>query len=512
MPEEPEDVVDVPEAAAVPANWPTNGASPAEALQAQVARDLANDPLAEVCFRAETARARGNACFGEGDVEGAVAEWTASIRLSGGHARCAESKALALANRSLARLSEWADVRGAVADARAAVAAHPPYLKGHVRHAAALRAALGDGAREVWHALAAADAQKLNKEEALELKRHKALAARRRTAYDKAVAELCASDFDERVEKALEAAPPRAAVVQGGSELALPARCCAIVGACLDWRLASRPVDAIHYARRAKSWRGVCAGARRTLDAGVLAPLVGAELDWAFLAGAPAKLVEDRRHLTGGDPLLLAAGLTRCPRLSTLHVRGAQAFPLDAALRVCGHRLTTLSLGGVSAPCGFWLRALAGCPLLYAVAGALNASSDEFCRALGKHCARLKSVRLEGATDLEAGAGALAKGCPALRDVSFSRAPRLSADALEPLFGLGRLERLVLVTCPNVGDALLEDLDELSEDRWLPLRRLELAGTRCTAAKVAEVEAALAERSTTVEIALRDSVVAEASN
>jgi len=118
-------------------------------------------------------------------------------------------------------------------------------------------------------------------------------------------------------------------------------------------------------------------------------------------------------------------------------------------------------------------------------------------------------VRLEGATDLEAGAGALAKGCPALRDVSFSRAPRLSADALEPLFGLGRLQSLVLVTCPNVGDALLEDLDELSEDRWLPLRRLELAGTRCTAAKVAEVEAALAGRSTTVDIALRDSVVAE---
>ena len=255
-------------------------------------------------------------------------------------------------------------------------------------------------------------------------------------------------------------------------------------------------------------------------------------MDWAFLAGAPAKLVEDRRHLTGGDPLLLAAGLTRCPRLSTLRVRGAQAFPLDAALRVCGHRLTALDLGGVSAPHGFWLRALAGCPLLYAVAGALNASSDEFCRALGKHCARLKSVRfqclrpitpsskrrelliraqvrLEGATDLEAGAGALAKGCPALRDVSFSRAPRLSADALEPLFGLGRLQSLVLVTCPNVGDALLEDLDELSEDRWLPLRRLELAGTRCTAAKVAEVEAALAGRSTTVDIALRDSVVAE---
>ena len=118
-------------------------------------------------------------------------------------------------------------------------------------------------------------------------------------------------------------------------------------------------------------------------------------MDWAFLAGAPAKLVEDRRHLTGGDPLLLAAGLTRCPRLSTLRVRGAQAFPLDAALRVCGHRLTTLNLGGVSAPHGFWLRALAGCPMLYAVAGALNASSDEFCRALGKHCARLKSVRFQ---------------------------------------------------------------------------------------------------------------------
>ena len=425
MPEEAEDVVDVPEAAAVPANWPTHGASPAEALQAQVARDLANDPLAEVCFRAETARARGNACFGEGNIDEAVAEWTESIALSASHARCAESKALALANRSLARLNEWADVRGAVEDARAAVAAHPPYLRGHVRHAAALRAALGDGAREVWHALAAADAQKLNKEEALELKRHKALAARRRTAYDKAVAELCASDFDERVERALAAVPPRAAVVQGGSELALPARCCALVGACLDWRLASRPVDAIHYARRAKSWRGACAGARRTLDAGVLAPLVcsrvpfrrhrlegstlplrhrrdrfghsqvGAELDWAFLAGAPVKLVEDRRHMTGSDPLLLAAGLTRCPRLSTLRVRGAQAFPLDAALRVCGHRLTTLNLGGVSAPHGFWLRALAGCPMLYAVAGALNASSDEFCRALGKHCARLKSVRFQ---------------------------------------------------------------------------------------------------------------------
>ena len=54
----------------------------------------------------------------------------------------------------------------------------------------------------------------------------------------------------------------------------------------------------------------------------------------------------------------------------------------------------------------------------------------------------------------------------------------------------------------------MEDLDELSEDRWLPLRRLELAGTRCTAAKVAEVEAALAGRSTTVEIVVRDSVVA----
>ena len=118
-------------------------------------------------------------------------------------------------------------------------------------------------------------------------------------------------------------------------------------------------------------------------------------MDWAFLAGAPVKLVEDRRHMTGSDPLLLAAGLTRCPRLSTLHVRGAQAFPLDAALRVCGHRLTALDLGGVSAPHGFWLRALAGCPLLYAVAGALNASSDEFCRALGKHCARLKSVRFQ---------------------------------------------------------------------------------------------------------------------
>ena len=61
MPAEAEDVVDVPEAAAVPANWPTNGASPAEALQAQVAKELAKDPLAEVCFRAETAGGRGKA-------------------------------------------------------------------------------------------------------------------------------------------------------------------------------------------------------------------------------------------------------------------------------------------------------------------------------------------------------------------------------------------------------------------------------------------------------------------
>merc|ERR1712091_517015 len=114
MPEaEAEEIVDVPEAAAVPANWPTHGASPAEALQAQVARDLANDPLAEVCFRAETARARGNACFGEGNIDEAVAEWTESIKLSGSHAR----------------LTEWADVRGAVADARAAVAAFPGYLR-----------------------------------------------------------------------------------------------------------------------------------------------------------------------------------------------------------------------------------------------------------------------------------------------------------------------------------------------------------------------------------------------
>ena len=37
MPEaEAEEIVDVPEAAAVPANWPTNGASPAEAENAQV--------------------------------------------------------------------------------------------------------------------------------------------------------------------------------------------------------------------------------------------------------------------------------------------------------------------------------------------------------------------------------------------------------------------------------------------------------------------------------------------
>ena len=188
-----------------------------------------------------------------------------------------------------------------VEDARAAVAAHPPYLKGHVRHAAALRAALGAGARAVWHALAAADAQKLNKEEALELKRHKALAARRRTAYDKAVAELCASDFDERVEKALAAVPPRAAVVQGGREPALPARCCAIVGACLDWRRASRPVDAIHYARRAKSWRAPApAPAGRSTPASSRRSFAPASPSDAIDATASTPSTRPLRSLTGG--------------------------------------------------------------------------------------------------------------------------------------------------------------------------------------------------------------------
>jgi len=152
MEPEEEDVEIVPETSATAATDPR-----VAALHARAARELAADPLTAICFSAETARARGNACFGEGDVAGAVAEWTASVVLSGEHARCAESKALALANRSLARLHLWADARGAVMDAQAAVAAHPPYLKGHVRHAAALRCALGDGAKEVWHVLAAAE-------------------------------------------------------------------------------------------------------------------------------------------------------------------------------------------------------------------------------------------------------------------------------------------------------------------------------------------------------------------
>lgn len=505
MEPEEEDVEIVPETSATAATDPR-----VAALHARAARELAADPLTAICFSAETARARGNACFGEGDVAGAVAEWTASVVLSGEHARCAESKALALANRSLARLHHWADARGAVMDAQAAVAAHPPYLKGHVRHAAALRCALGDGAKEVWHALAAADAQKLGKDDALDLKRHKALALKRRKAWEAAVAELSTTrvdgaTFDERVAARLAPFPPPADLVLSSSAAMLPARCCARVGAYLDWRRAARPGDAAALARRALRWRGVCAAAFRTLDAGVLAPLLG-DTSWAFFAAAPAKLVEERRGIEGDDSLLLAAGLTRCPRVSSLQVRGACAFPLDAALRVCGHRLTALDASGASAPHGFWLRALAGCPLLYNAGGALHSSSDEFCRALGKNCARLKTVNLEGATDLEAGAAALAKGCPELRDVSFARALRLSADALEPLFSLGRLERLALIACPNVGDALLEDVDELSEDRYLPLRRLELTGAGCTVAKAAEVRAALAERSTDVEIVLREEV------
>ena len=94
------------------------------------------DPVAMLrCFQAETARARGNACFGEGDAAGAVAEWSRAIEIAGDLDIARESTARALANRSHAKLSFFGDCVGAVADAAAAVAADPTYARAYARHA-----------------------------------------------------------------------------------------------------------------------------------------------------------------------------------------------------------------------------------------------------------------------------------------------------------------------------------------------------------------------------------------
>ena len=145
----------------------------ADALAAAVAKEVrANAPAIEDCFRAELARTRGNASFGEGDLAGALRDWTEAVRLSGDlPGAAAESKARALGNLSMLKLSYFADVRGAVDDAAASVEADPTYAKAYARHAAALRDALGDGAPEILRAFQAADAVRLPPREEKVLKR-----------------------------------------------------------------------------------------------------------------------------------------------------------------------------------------------------------------------------------------------------------------------------------------------------------------------------------------------------
>ena len=87
----------------------------------------ASDPDTQQCFRAEVARTRGNASYGEGDMASALREWTEAVALSGDLAIARESKARALSNLSMVKLAYFADVRGAVADAEACVRADPTY-------------------------------------------------------------------------------------------------------------------------------------------------------------------------------------------------------------------------------------------------------------------------------------------------------------------------------------------------------------------------------------------------
>ena len=91
------------------------------AVEALVVESAKSDPSTEQCFLSEVARTRGNACYGDGDFAGALREWSAAVELSGELRAAAESKAMALSNRSMIKLSYFADVAGAVADAKASV-------------------------------------------------------------------------------------------------------------------------------------------------------------------------------------------------------------------------------------------------------------------------------------------------------------------------------------------------------------------------------------------------------
>jgi hypothetical protein len=76
------------------------------------------------------ARARGNAAFNAKDYAGAIAAYTEALEVCPGHA-------VVLSNRSAAHLLAG-DAAAAVADARAAVAADPAWLKARLRLAAGL--------------------------------------------------------------------------------------------------------------------------------------------------------------------------------------------------------------------------------------------------------------------------------------------------------------------------------------------------------------------------------------
>ncbi|KAK7237805.1 hypothetical protein SO694_00022056 [Aureococcus anophagefferens] len=415
----------------------------ADALAAAVAKEVrANAPAIEDCFRAELARTRGNASFGEGDLAGALRDWTEAVRLSGDlPGAAAESKARALGNLSMLKLSYFADVRGAVDDAAASAEADPTYAKAYARHAAALRCALGDGAPEILRAFQAADAVRLPPREEKVLKRQRLECKHRRKAYEAQVTELAerpvapgGAPLDAHIAAKLDEHAARRLRAVGEPSARASPRPPAAVLACLDWRRAAPP---------------------RVLD-----------------AAARAALAAD-----------------------AVALRGTLAFPVDAALGACGSRLTSLRLDDVSAPDGFWRAALRGCPLLYAVDAKPVRGADELCEALGKECGLLRDLELRAAFGVDVAAGkALAAGCPNLRRVAVRGGPTVDNYALEPLLRKClRLEALALADCSAVDDELLLDVADVAADLPLALADLSLHRTSCTRAGVDALRDALAK-------------------
>ena len=483
----------------------------ADALAAAVAKEVrANAPAIEDCFRAELARTRGNASFGEGDLAGALRDWTEAVRLSGDlPGAAAESKARALGNLSMLKLSYFADVRGAVNDAAASAEADPTYAKAYARHAAALRCALGDGAPEILRAFQAADAVRLPPREEKVLKRQRLECKHRRKAYEAQVQELAerpvapgGAPLDAHIAAKLdEHARAASAAVGEPSPRGLPEAAGRRVLACLDWRRAAPPrvLDAAaraSLAADAVAFGATCRAARRAADAGLAAALAP-RLTWRALATAPDGALDDVRRVdcADDDGALVAACLVRCPRVAEVALRGTLAFPVDAALGACGSRLTSLRLDDVSAPDGFWRAALRGCPLLYAVDAKPVRGADELCEALGKECGLLRDLELRAAFGVDVAAGkALAAGCPNLRRVAVRGGPTVDNYALEPLLRRClRLEALALADCSAVDDELLLDVADVAADLPLALADLSLHRTSCTRAGVDALRDALAK-------------------